>query len=40
MICINRLRLAPAQPRVAQAHRYVPVQFPTATNWSKQEVCS
>jgi hypothetical protein len=40
MIKINRLRLKPAKPRVAQPHRYVPVQFLTATNCSKAEVSS
>jgi hypothetical protein len=40
MIGIRHLRLATARPRVAQPDRYVPVQFPTATNLSKQEVCS
>jgi hypothetical protein len=40
MIEINQLRLTSAQSRIAQPYRYAPVQFPTASNWSKQEVCS
>ena len=40
MIGLNQFHWMPAQPRVAQPHRYVSVQFPTATNWSEQEVCS
>jgi hypothetical protein len=40
MIEINQLRLSSAQPRVAQSDRYAAAQFPTATNWYKQEVRS
>jgi len=40
MIEIKQLRFVSAQSLVAQPHRNVPVQFPTATNLSKQEVCS
>jgi len=39
MIEINQLRWMSAQSRVAQPHRYAPVQIPTATSCSKGEVC-
>jgi len=40
MIWINCLRLASTQPRVAQPHRYAPVQYPTVANCSKREMYS
>jgi hypothetical protein len=40
MIGKKQLRLSAARPRVAQPHRYAPAQFPTAMNWSKQEMSS
>jgi hypothetical protein len=40
MIEIKGLRLTLVKPRVAQPHRYAPVQFSTAAYFSKAEVSS
>jgi hypothetical protein len=39
MIGIKQFRWSLALPRIAQPHRYAPVQFPTTTSCSKGEVC-